>query len=454
MVINSSGTKQIIITVEPEETKLAILDAKLLAEVYVEKRDTGNITGNIYLGRVQNVLQGMEAAFVDIGEQRNAFLSADDIIGEGDEGAVEVAKEPTPTGPAPKQEAEEVEGKTRGRRKKSKIGVRKGQTTLVQVTRAPSGSKGARLTTQIALPSRYMVLAPYKDFVGISRRIQGRERERLQKVAAEIKPEGMGIIIRTQAADISKPTLIGDLAYLKELWQKVKKDAARATPGTLVYSEMDLAMKIIRDVFGSDVKRIVVDDRAKYEQIQSYLTDIDPSRTGVVRRYRHREPLFVKYGIEPQIEKALRTKIWLKSGGYIVVEDTEALTSIDVNTGRYVGKVSLDKTILKTNLEAAHEIGRQLRLRDIGGLIVVDFINMGSAADRDYVLEEFEKVLEQDRAKTEVVEISRLGLIEMTRKSFTPGLLAAFTEKCPTCDGHGYVMKRENGEVASGNSAE
>ncbi len=451
MVLSSNnGTKQIIITVEPEETKLALLDGKNLAEVYVEKRDTGNITGNIYLGRIQNVLQGMEAAFVDIGEQRNAFLSADDIIGEGDEAGLDLTKEALP-----KEETEDVENKVRGgRRKKGKIGVRKGQTTLVQVTRAPSGSKGARLTTQIALPSRYMVLAPFKDFVGISRRIQGKERERLQKVAAEIKPEGMGIIIRTQAADISKPTLIGDLAYLKELWEKVRKDAAKATPSTLVYSEMDLAMKIIRDVFGPDVKRIVVDDRTKYDQIQSYITDIDPSRGGVVRRYHRREPLFMKYGIEPQIEKALRTKVWLKSGGYIIIEDTEALTSIDVNTGRYVGKVSLDKTILKTNLEAAHEIGRQLRLRDIGGLIVVDFINMGSSNDRDLILEEFEKVLEQDRAKTEVVEISRLGLIEMTRKSFTPGLLAAFTGKCPTCSGHGYVMKSGNGDVVNGIAAE
>ncbi len=448
MVINpNTGTKQIIITVEPEETKLALLDGKVLAEVYVEERNTGNITGNIYLGRVQNVLQGMEAAFVDIGEQRNAFLSADDIIGEGDEAGVDLNKETTP-----KEETEDCEGKVRGgRRKKGKIGVRKGQTTLVQVTRAPSGSKGARLTTQIALPSRYMVLAPYKDFVGISRRIQGKERERLQKVAAEIKPEGMGIIIRTQAADISKPTLIGDLAYLKDLWEKVRKDAANATPGNLVYSEMDLAMKIIRDVFGPEVKRIVVDDRTKYEQIKNYITDIDPSRGGVVRHYRRREPLFVKYGVEPQIEKALRTKVWLKSGGYIIIEDTEALTSIDVNTGRYVGKVSLDKTILKTNLEAAHEIGRQLRLRDIGGLIVVDFINMGTSGDRGHILEEFEKVLEQDRAKTEVVEISRLGLIEMTRKSFTPGLLAAFTEKCATCSGHGYNMKTGDGEVVNGN---
>ncbi|MFA5867485.1 MAG: Rne/Rng family ribonuclease [Actinomycetota bacterium] len=424
------GVKQILIMVKEQETQLAILDGKLLQEVYVERRDTGSITGNIYLGRVQNVLQGMEAAFVDIGEARNAFLSADDIIGEGTEGDVgQHHREPN-------GDAGEHIGK-----KPKEIGVRKGQSALVQVTRAPRGSKGARLTTQIALPSRYMVLAPYKDFVGISRRIEGKERERLQKLATEIKPDNMGIIVRTQAEGQSKPTLIGDLTYLKDLWEKVQQDATKASPGTLVYREMDLPMKIIRDVFGPDVKRILVDDKEKYQEIVSYIGDIEPGRSSVVRYYRKRDPLFARYGVDSQINNALKTKIWLKSGGYLIIEDTEALTSIDVNTGRYVGRVSLEKTIIKTNLEAASEIGRQLRLRDIGGLIVVDFINMGSASDRDKVLKEFEGILEEDRAKSEVVEISRLGLIEMTRKSFTPGLLHAFTQKCPTCEGRGFVPK-------------
>lgn len=447
--IKKGPAKQILIETEENEVKLAILDGKLLNEVYVEQRDAGNITGNIYLGRIQNVLQGMEAAFVEIGETRNAFLSADDIIGELDEGEEGEALRKGGRGNQKDQKDQREPGEN-SEKKKSKIGVRKGQSTLVQVTRAPSGSKGARLTTQVALPSRYMVLAPFKDFVGISRRIQGKERERLQKIAAELKPEGMGMIIRTQAEGISKPTLMGDLQYLKELWEKVKKDAANAKPGTLVYSEMDLPMKIIRDVFGPEVKRIVVDDKLKYDQIRSYITDIEPGRADVVRFYRRRDSIFSKYGVDAQIEKSLRTKIWLKSGGYLIIEDTEALTSIDVNTGRYVGRTSLDKTILKTNMEAAHEIGRQLRLRDIGGLIVVDFINMGSYADREAVLAEFESVLVQDRAKTEVVEISRLGLIEMTRKSFTPGLLPAYTEKCPNCHGYGFVLKNRKSDGADG----
>lgn len=426
------GVKQILITINEDESRLAILEGKLLEEVYVERRDTGSITGNIYLGRVQNVLQGMEAAFVDIGEQRNAFLSADDIIGEGSEG--DVGQHHFEPGPAPEKNGK----KNRG------IGVRKGQSALVQVTRAPRGSKGARLTTQIALPSRYMVLVPHKDFIGISRRIEGKERERLQKLAGEIKPDNMGIIVRTQAEGQSKPTLIGDLAYLKEQWEKVQKDAAKATPGTPVYKEMDLPMKIIRDVFGPEVRRILVDDKAKYAEISSYIGDIEPGRASTVKYYRKREPLFARYGVDNQVSNALKTKIWLKSGGYLIIEDTEALTSIDVNTGRYVGRVSLEKTIVKTNLEAVREIGRQLRLRDIGGLIVIDFINMGTAGDRDKVLREFEAVLEEDRAKTEVVEISRLGLIEMTRKSFTPGLLHSFTQKCPTCEGRGYIQKEHN----------
>jgi ribonuclease G len=434
------GVKQILIMVKEHETQLAILDGKFLQEVYVERRDTGSITGNIYLGRVQNVLQGMEAAFVDIGEARNAFLSADDIIGEGTEGDVG-AHHREPNGEA---SSEKNGKKTKG------IGVRKGQSTLVQVTRAPRGSKGARLTTQIALPSRYMVLAPYKDFVGISRRIEGKERERLQKLAGEIKPDNMGIIARTQAEGQSKPTLIGDLTYLKDLWEKVQRDAAKAAPGTIVYREMDLPMKIIRDVFGPDVKRILVDDKEKYQEIVNYIGDIEPGRSSVVRYYRKRDPLFARYGVDAQVENALKTKIWLKSGGYLIIEDTEALTSIDVNTGRYVGRVSLEKTIIKTNLEAAQEIGRQLRLRDIGGLIVVDFINMGSAGDREKVLRDFEAVLEEDRAKTEVVEISRLGLIEMTRKSFTPGLLHAYTQKCPTCEGRGFVQKSHGADAENG----
>ena len=427
--------RQILITVRDEDTKLAILDGKQLTEIYVERRDTGSITGNIYLGRVQNVLRGMDAAFIEIGEQRNAFLSADDII--GDETETEGEKEKS-------KERKRGDNNVRQRT----IGVKKGQATLVQVTRAPSGSKGARVSTQIALPSRYLVLAPYKDFVGISRRITGKERERLQKVAAEIKPEGIGIIIRTQAAGQSKPTLIGDLAYLKEVWEGVKRAAGQAKPGTLVHKELDLPMKIIRDVFGADVKRILVDDKEKSNEIGSYLADIEPKRAGAVRYFRGRDSLFAKYGIDNQVRNTLRTKIWLKSGGYLIIEETEALTSIDVNTGRYVGRVSLDKTILKTNLEATKEIGRQLKLRDIGGLIVIDFINMGGAGDRGAVLTEFESVLEQDRAKTEVVEISRLGLIEMTRKSFTPGLLAAYTKKCPTCEGRGFTLNSEvNGTV-------
>lgn len=427
--------RQILITVGDEDTKLAVLDGKQLTEIYVERREVGSITGNIYLGRVQNVLRGMDAAFIEIGEQRNAFLSADDII--GDETETELEKEKS------------KEPKRRDNNGKQRIiGVKKGQATLVQVTRAPSGSKGARVSTQVALPSRYLVLAPYKDFVGISRRINGKERERLQKVAAEIKPEGMGIIIRTQAAGESKPTLIGDLAYLKEVWEGVKRAAGQATPGTLVHKELDLPMKIIRDMFGADVRRILVDDKEKTNEIRSYLGDIEPKRAGVVHYFRGRDTLFAKYGVDNQVKNALRTKIWLKSGGYLIIEETEALTSIDVNTGRYIGRVSLDKTILKTNLEATKEIGRQLRLRDIGGLIVIDFINMGGAGDRGAVLTEFESVLEEDRAKTEVVEISRLGLIEMTRKSFTPGLLAAYTKKCPTCEGRGFIQK--NGGESNG----
>lgn len=408
--------KQILVSVAENETRVALMEGKCLTEIYVERFDSHSIVGNIYLGRVQNVLPGMEAAFIDIGEGRNAFLSADDVTSVS-------------------EYIEEKPSKKRG------LGLKKNQAILVQVTRSPSGSKGARLTTQISLASRYMVLVPLKDFVGISHKIAGKERERLQKVASEIKPEKAGLIIRTEAQGEGKPTLIGDLTYLQGLWQRIQDDAKRSEPGHIIYREMDLAMRMMRDVLSADYKGVVVDGREKYDEITSYLSEVEPRLATLVHFYRRRDPLFKKHRIDEQIRDALKPKIWLKSGGYIIIEDTEAMTSIDVNTGRYVGRTSLEKTIVKTNLEAAAEIGRQLRLRDIGGLIVIDFINMEDAANREKVLNEFQAVLDNDRAKTEIVEISRLGLIEMTRKSFTRGLLETFTQTCPTCEGKGFVLK-------------
>lgn len=407
--------KEILIEVAEEETRVAILEGRSLIEVYFERREERSIVGNIYLGRVQNVLPGMEAAFVDIGEGRNAFLSVDDV---------------TPIG-------EEVEDFP----SKGKFSLKPNQTLLVQVTRAPTNSKGARLTTQIAIPSRYLVLVPKRDFVGISRRIEGKERERLSALAGEIKPEKMGVIVRTAAEGEGKLTLLGDLSYLKSLWERIQAEAEISKPASVVYVEKDLPLRVIRDVFTREFRRILVNSRDKYEEIRSYLGEIDPYLTRSVHLYRGKEPPFKKYNIDGQIREALKPRIWLRSGCHIVIEEAEALTAIDVNTGKYVGRVSLEKTILKTNLEAVHEIGRELRLRDIGGIIVIDFINMEDPRNREKVLQAFTEVLEEDRAKTEVIELSRLGLLEMTRKSFTPGLREYFTRTCPQCEGKGFIPK-------------
>lgn len=422
MAMNLPQTKQILVSVQDDETRVAILEGRRLAEFYAERKEQHSIVGNIYVGKVQNVLPGMEAAFIDIGEGRNAFLSVEDATPVS-----EFVEEEQPAAPVPK--------------KKKGLGIRKNQAILVQVTRAPSGSKGARLTTQVAIPSRYLVLVPRRDFVGISHRIIDKERERLAKVAQEIKPPKTGLIVRTEAKGEGKLTLLGDLQYLTGLWQRIQNDAKKSNPGSIIYREMDLGLRTIRDVLSTDYKNVLVDNRAKYKEIVSYLSDVEPRLAGSVHFYRRRETFFKKHRVDEQIRDALKPKIWLKSGGYIVIEDTEALTSIDVNTGRYVGRTSLEKTIFKTNLEATAEIGRQIRLRDIGGLIVIDFINMDDPKNRDMVLKAFQEALEQDRAKTEVVELSRLGLIEMTRKSFTRGLLENFAQTCPTCEGKGFVLK-------------
>ncbi len=408
------GIKQILATISSEETRIAILEGRSLNETYVERKNTHSIVGNIYMGRVENVLHGIEAAFVDIGEGRNAFLSADDVL--------------------PLSDVDEAP-------KRKKLRLRKNQTIMVQVTRPPSKSKGARLTTQIAIPSRYLVFAPKKDFVGVSHKISGKERERLAKTAAEIKPDNMGLIVRTEAAREGKPTLMGDLTYLVGLWKTIENMAKNSKPGSTIYHEMDLSMRMARDVFNTDFKNMIVDSKEKYDEVVSYLSEVEPRLVQSVRLYKRKEPLFKKYNVDEQIRDALKPKTWLKSGGYIVTEDTEALTSIDVNTGRYIGSSSLEKTILKTNLEATEEIGHQLRLRDIGGLIIVDFINMEEPENREKVVDAFMSVLEKDRAKTEITDMSHLGLIEMTRKSFTTGLLDAYAQTCRDCEGRGYIPK-------------
>jgi ribonuclease G len=370
--------------------------------------------GNIYLGRVKDILPGMQAAFIDIGIGRNAFLYVEEIVyPRGGE------EEPVP----PIQHL-----------------LKPGQDILVQVIKEPMDSKGARVTTQVTLPGRYLVLLPFSDFVGASRRLPDEERQRLKEICEQSKPRGKGLIARTAAEGANVAELREDVKKLLLFWRKISRRVRSSNPVQLIYQEPQLALRIIRDQFSNDFRRLVIDNKDDYDAIIDFLKSIDPGLAQRVELYGERLPMFDKYNINQDIENAMKRKVWLRSGGYISIDHTEALTAIDVNTGKYVGKTTLEQTIFKTNLEAAGEVVRQLRLRDIGGIIVIDFIDMQDQANRDEVFRVLNEALASDRTKTRVIEISRLGLVEMTRKNVSQGLLEFQADVCPHCHGLGVVL--------------
>lgn len=409
--------KEIMISTDAFEIRAAVLEDSRLAEIYIERKERRSIVGNIYLGRVKDVLPGMEAAFIDIGLPKNAFLYVEEVI-------------------MPEEESEPLVTRI-------EEALKPGQRILVQVIKEPMGSKGARVTTEITLPGRYLVLLPYADFMGISRRLPEETRESMRAVAAELKPQGMGLIMRTAAHDAGVEELRKDLAYLWDLWHSLQSRAGRSKPPSLIYQEVDLALKIVRDVFSSEHRYLIVDSPEVYQKVINFLENTNPGLKVRVKLHDEKMPLFDKFNINEQISAALKRKVWLRSGGYITIEHTEALTAIDVNTGKYIGKKSLEDTIFKTNLEATEEIVRQIRLRDIGGIIVIDFIDMEKDEHRQKVFSTFEETLKEDRTKTHVVEISSLGLIEMTRKNVAEGLLDFLCEPCSRCEGLGQVPSLE-----------
>lgn len=410
----ASKLREMVISVDANETRVAVLEDRVLVELYVE-RGTKSVVGNVYLAKVKDVLPGMEAAFVDVGLKKNAFLHVDEVIDHEN-------------GEGPRQ---------------IKDLLKAGQDVLVQVVKDPMGTKGARVTTHITLPGRYLVLMPYSDFLGISRRLVDEARERLHAIAEEIKPKNMGLIVRTAADGVSSEDLKADLKFLVRLWRKVQRQVKEAQAPETVYTDMDLALRMVRDDFSNRFQRLVVDDKATQDKITSFLSKTSPALVKRVTFHREKTPLFDKYGITEQMMSALGRKVWLKSGGYLAIDKTEALTAIDVNTGKYVGKSSLEETITRTNLEAAPEIARQLRLRDIGGMIILDFIDMERESDREKVYAALTEALAEDRTKSRVVEISSLGLVEMTRKNVTDGLVEVLTDTCPTCGGLGRVVSDE-----------
>jgi len=415
------GRYMMVVQVRKDFTQVAMLEGRSLIEHYVSRPadDSEQIHGNIYLGRVQNVLPGMEAAFVDIGTPKNAVLYRGDVQFDKED-VVEQGPEPR------------IEHVLQAR-----------QLILCQVTKNPIGAKGGRLTQEVSLPGRFVVLIPDSRTYGISKRLPDDERRRLRSILDRVKPEEHGIIVRTAAENATEHELRTDMTRLLALWEEIKEKSKKSSGPTLLYREPPLAVRVIREEFSSDYRGIIIDERELYEEVRQYIGDFNPEFLDRVEYFDTQAEglsLFENQHVHEQIHKALDIKVWLPSGGSLVIEHTEALTVIDVNTGKNVGKTNLEETVFTNNLEAADEIARQLRLRDIGGIIVIDFIDMEIRENRRKVLDRFKNALSRDKTRTQVFDISELGLVEMTRKRIGEGLLTNFVDSCPTCQGRGIIV--------------
>ncbi len=411
-----TARKQMLVRTSPHQTQIVVLEGPVLVEHYVARSDQQSLVGNVYMGKVRNVLPGMEAAFVDFGEGKNGVLYAGDV--NYDEAEVE-AKRP-----------------------RIEMVLKPGDSVLVQVVKDAMGKKGARLTNQVSLAGRYLVLAADPDVKGISRRLPDEERRRLREIIAEIRPKGMGVIVRTAAEGATREDLKADIDRLKSIWDEI--DAKRSTPApALIHAEPPLVLRVIREHFTKDFRRLFIDSPETRDRVVDYLQGTEPDLVGKVKLYEDELPLFERFHVEDQLRKALDRKVWLPSGGHVVIDRTEALTVIDVNTGRFVGHTNLEQTVLQNNLEAAEEIARQLRLRDIGGIIVIDFIDMEIAKNREAVLLRLREHLAKDKTRTQVFDVSNLGLVEMTRKNVSAGLLESFSEVCPHCGGRGVLLHED-----------
>lgn len=411
--------KQVIIDSSLCEERIAILENNKLVEIYIERLEDRKIIGNIYKGKVMNVLPGIEAAFIDIGIDRNAFLHLNEVI-------------PSET----RQNAKDIDIQ--------KL-IKVGQEIIIQVEKEAISPKGAKVTTNISLPGRYLVLMPNNNTIAVSRRIeQEEERERLKKIIQNIKNNKYGFIVRTAAAGKDEEDLRPDMDFLVRLWNKIQKRSQRAKAPLLLHEDLSLTYRVIRDLFTEEIDEFIVNSEKEYEKIINYLDtlfllELKPR----VSYYDGDKPIFEAYNIEKEISKALEKKVWLKCGGYLVFDEVEALTVIDVNTGKYVGGKKMRGTILKTNLQAAEEIARQLRLRDIGGIIIIDFIDMDNKEDQGKVIDKLEKELKKDRTRSNIVQTTELGLVEMTRKRSKRDLDSLLRTACPYCSGSGRVLSPE-----------
>ncbi|MEA2470274.1 MAG: ribonuclease, partial [Thermoleophilaceae bacterium] len=450
--------KQVLVTVDRGETRVGILEAEgepsapakasedkpagrrrrgrsgaaqkqlapegwRVSELYIERRHSRSIVGNIYKGKVDNVLPGLEAAFVDIGLEKNGFLHVDDIVMPG----VEVQRR----------------GRTSGKGAKIAQLLKPGQEIIVQVMKDPLKTKGARLSMQLSIAGRYLVYVPQGEGVGVSRRLGDKERDRLRKEAKGLDLEGGGAIIRTAASGAKREDFEREIKYLFKLYEILQKRAEQTPAPAMVFQEADLAVRVVRDIFSAQFERAIVDDQKQYDRVNSFFQRTAPELLDRLDLYSDDEPLFERYGLDEVMLSTLNRRVDLPSGGYLIINYAEAMTVIDVNSGSFTGRgkgARLEDTITRTNLEAAEEVVRQLRLRDIGGIIVIDFIDMARARNRDAVLKTLRKMLDEDRTKTYVMEISPLGLVEMTRQNVTDGVREILTKTCPWCDGEGVVL--------------
>ncbi len=425
--------KEIVINYTPREVRIAILEDGELVELLIEREDSRRIVGDIYLGRISAIIPGIQAAFVDIGQEKAAFLHVSDVA----------------TGSIDPDLLEDEDRFINNRRRKEFPPIenllKKGQEILVQVRKEAIGTKGPRITSQLSLPGRYAVLMPNLDHVGVSKKIDNRrERRRLRDIVRKYRPDGSAIIVRTAGSGVNADQLRDDIKYLEKLWNEIKVKYERAVPPVLIHADVEITIFALRDLFTEDVNQIIIDNKDEHERLRDYLKSFASHLVSRVKLYREKSPIFDHFNIESGIEKTLERKIWLRKGGYIVIEHTEALVSIDVNTGRFIGKKDQEQTILEANLIAAREISRQLRLRDIGGIIVIDFIDMEKEENRRKVYNAFRSAMRKDRARARISMISELGLIELSRKRVRPSLLHYYSDECPYCNGSGKVLSLES----------
>jgi ribonuclease G len=426
--------QEIFISSTPQESRIAIIEDGVLAEFLIERKEEMGIAGNIYKGKVARVLPGMQAAFVDIGMEKAAFLHASDFSSVPEE--MQLINNSSDE----EVEIEDAPKRVHRRRLPLERQLARGEEILVQVAKDPLGTKGARVTSNISLPGRYMVFMPGTKHVGISRRIESEEeRKRLKEIAGSLLSDDGGFILRTASEGRSKREIQRDLRFLTKLWRRIRQKAEQVAAPSLIHQDLDLIARTIRDFFSADTEQVVIDSVKDHRRTTDFVRQFMPRFKSKIILYSEIDPLFDHYAIEEKIEKALERRVWLRSGGYIIIERTEALTAIDVNTGRFVGKRNQEETIVKTNLEAAHEVVRQLRLRNVGGIIIIDFIDMEKESNRKKVYDALKDALKKDKARTNILKISELGLVEMTRQRTRETLENQLLSPCPHCDGRGRI---------------